>query len=61
MAITRAKSIKRRAWTKDDLRVLKSLAKQKNPAPVIARKLKRTVPSVRTKAVLLGMSLDSRR
>jgi len=36
------KSVKRRAWTKQDVRELKSLARQKTPAPKIACAFKRT-------------------
>ncbi len=54
------KSIKRREWTKEDVRELKGLAKQKTPAPKIARALKRTEGSIRQKALSLGVSLNSR-
>jgi hypothetical protein len=55
-----AKKIKRRAWTKSDVRELKSHAKQKTPAPKIARAMKRTLGATRQKAFQLGVSLDSR-
>jgi hypothetical protein len=55
-----AKKIKRRAWTKDNVRELKSLAKRKTPAAQIARSLKRTLGATRQKAFSLGVSLDSR-
>lgn len=55
-----AKVVKRRAWTKDDVRQLKTLAKQKTPAPKIARALKRTEGATRQKAFQLGVSMDSR-
>jgi hypothetical protein len=45
-----AKKSKRRAWTKDDVRTLKSLARQKAPAAKIARALKRTVGATRQRA-----------
>jgi hypothetical protein len=54
------KALKRRAWSKDDVRELKSLAKQKTPAPKIARALKRTVGAIRQKAFGMGLSLNSR-
>jgi hypothetical protein len=54
------KTIKRRAWTKDDVRELKSLARQKTPAPKIARALKRTIGAIRQKAFGMGLSLNSR-
>ena len=55
------KTVKRRGRTKDDVRELKSLARQKTPAPKIARKLKRTEGAIRQKALALGISLNSRR
>ncbi len=54
------KAQKRRAWSKDDVRELKTLAKQKTPAPKIARALKRTVGAIRQKAFGMGLSLNSR-
>jgi polysaccharide deacetylase 2 family uncharacterized protein YibQ len=54
------KSVKRRKWTKEQVRELKSLARQKTPAPKIAHTLKRTVGALRQKALSLGISLDSR-
>lgn len=54
------KPIKRRPWTKDHVRELKILARKKTPAPKIARILKRTVGSLRQKALSLGVSLNSR-
>jgi hypothetical protein len=55
-----AKRSKRREWTRDDVRELKTLARQKTPAAKIAKSLKRTVGATRQKASSLGMSLDSR-
>jgi hypothetical protein len=49
-----------RAWTKDDMRVLKTGAKARVGAPKIARTLKRTVGAVRQKALSLGLSLETR-
>ena len=54
------KTSQRREWTRDDVRELKSLAKQKTPATKIARSLKRTEGATRQKAFSLGVSLDSR-
>jgi NADH:ubiquinone oxidoreductase subunit len=54
------KTSKRRQWTKDDIRELKSSARQKTPARKIARSLKRTEGATRQKAFSLGISLDSR-
>jgi len=55
-----AKKIKRRAWNKDDVREFKKLARQKVPAPKLARNFKRTVGAIRQKALSLGISLNSR-
>ena len=55
-----AKKMKRREWTTDDVRELKALARQRKPAPKIAKSLKRTVGATRQKAFSLGVSLDSR-
>ncbi len=55
-----AKRAKRREWTKQDVRELKTLARQKTPAAKIAKSLKRTVGATRQKAFSLGVSLDSR-
>ena len=38
-----AKNAKRREWTKDDVRELKTLARQKMPVAKIAKSLKRTL------------------
>ena len=48
------------AWTKTDVRELKTLARVKTPARKIARALKRTEGATRQKAFSLGVSLDSR-
>jgi hypothetical protein len=54
------KKSKRREWTAQDVRELKSLARQKTPAAQIARKLKRTEGATRQKALTLNVSLNSR-
>jgi hypothetical protein len=54
------KTLKLRAWTKDDVRMLKSLAREKTKTTVIARKLKRTVGATYQQAHKLGVSLGSR-
>jgi hypothetical protein len=53
-------SKKRRAWTTDHVRELKSLARKKTPAGKIAKSLKRTEGATRQKAFSLRLSLDSR-
>jgi len=54
------KSKKRRAWTSNEVRELKTLARKKTPAPKIDKKLKRTEGATRQKAFSMGLSLDSR-
>jgi hypothetical protein len=54
------KATKRRAWTAEHLRELKTLARKKTPARRIAKALKRTEGATRQKAFSLGLSLDSR-
>jgi hypothetical protein len=51
---------KRREWTKDDVRELKTLARQKTPAAKIAKSLKRILTATCQKASSLGVSLDTR-
>jgi hypothetical protein len=51
---------KRRAWTSEQVRTLKTLARKKTPAGKIARALKRTEGATRQKAFSLGLSLESR-
>ena len=55
-----AKRTKRREWTKDDVRELKTLARQKMPVAKIAKSLKRTLRATQQKAYSIGVSLDSR-
>jgi hypothetical protein len=55
-----AKKSKRRAWTTEHIRTLKTLAKKKSPAGRIAKTLKRTEGATRQKAFSMGLSLDSR-
>ncbi len=51
---------RRRAWTSEHVRTLKTLAKKKTPAGKIARALKRTEGATRQKAFSLGVSLETR-
>jgi hypothetical protein len=55
-----AKKSKRRAWTSEQVRMLKALAKKKRRAASIARTLKRTEGATRQKAFSIGLSLDTR-
>jgi hypothetical protein len=55
-----AKKSKRRAWTTENIRILKSLAKRKTRAARIAKTLNRSEGATRQKAFSLGLSLNSR-
>jgi hypothetical protein len=55
-AVRAKKAPIRRPWTKDDLRVLKSMAR-KEPLGKIAKSLKRTEGATRHKATMVGVSL----
>ena len=55
-----AKKSTRREWTKEDVRELKTLARQKTPVAKIAKSLKRTPGATQQKAFSLGVSLDTR-
>jgi hypothetical protein len=46
----------RRVWSKDDIKVLKGMAR-KEPLSKIAKSLKRTEGATRHKATLMGISL----
>jgi len=50
----------RRPWTKDDVKLLKGMAR-KEPASKIAKTLKRTEGATRQKATALGVSLNTAR
>ena len=54
------KASKRREWTTQDVKELKTLARQKTPAGKIAKSLKRSLGATRQKAFSIGLSLDSR-
>ena len=53
--------MKRRPWTKEDVRALKTLAREKTKTASIARKLKRGVDATRQKASVLGVTLGGGR
>jgi hypothetical protein len=52
---------KLRPWTKEDVRSLKRLAREKVKTSVIARKLKRSYPATRQKASVLGVALGGKK
>ena len=56
-----AKKTKLRPWTKEDVRILKTLAREKTKTTVIARKLKRSVGATHQKAMRLGVKLGGGR
>jgi hypothetical protein len=55
-----AKKVALRRWTKEDVRVLKALAREKRKTSVIGRTLKRSVGATHQKAMRLGVTLGVR-
>ena len=55
------KTLKLRPWTKEDVRTLKTLAREKTKTTVIARKLKRSLGATHQKAMRLGVMLGGGR
>jgi hypothetical protein len=55
------KSKKLRPWAKEDVRILKTLAREKVKTSAIARKLKRSVGATYQKAMQLGVTFGARR
>ena len=55
------KTTKLRPWTKEDVRTLKMLAREKAKTTAIARKLKRSVGATYQKAIKLGVTLGGGR
>jgi hypothetical protein len=55
------KTVKRREWTKDDIRTLKTMAREKAETTAIARKLERSVGATYQQASKLGVSLGAPR
>jgi hypothetical protein len=56
-----AKKTKLRPWTKEDVRTLKTLAREKTKTTAIARKLRRTLGATNQKAMRLGVTLGGGR
>jgi hypothetical protein len=54
-------TVKRRDWTKEDVRILKMLIREKTKTTVIARRLKRSVGATYQQASKLGVSLGAPR
>jgi len=60
MAKAKTKIIIRRAWTKNDVRQMKTMAKAKSGVKKIAKALKRTPGATTVMAAKLGVSLSMR-
>jgi divalent metal cation (Fe/Co/Zn/Cd) transporter len=58
--MAKAKKLIRRAWTKDDVRRMKTMAKAKSGVTKIAKALKRTPGATGVMAAKLGVSLSMR-
>ena len=58
--MAKAKKVVRRAWTKDDVRTMKTMAKAKSGVAKIAKVLKRTPGATTVMAAKLGISLSVR-
>jgi hypothetical protein len=57
----KAKKVVRREYTKADVKELRAHSKAKTPIGKIAKQMKRTVGSLRQKAIRLDISLGHRR
>ncbi|KJC41044.1 hypothetical protein UP10_08295 [Bradyrhizobium sp. LTSPM299] len=55
------KRVKRREWTKNDIKDLKAHSKARTPVVKIAKTTKRTVGALRQKALQLGIGLGHQR
>jgi hypothetical protein len=58
--MAKKKKVVLRRWTKDDVRLLKSMARDKKGAKKIAKALKRTVGATTVMAAKRGVSLSTR-
>jgi hypothetical protein len=54
------KAVRRAPWTKEDVRMLKTLAREKKKTTVIARTLKRSLQATYQQASKLGVTLGTR-
>jgi hypothetical protein len=52
-----AKATTKRPWSKEDVRLLKTLVREKTKTSAVARKLERTEGATRQKASVLGVKL----
>ncbi|MES5485221.1 hypothetical protein QMZ05_20940 [Bradyrhizobium sp. INPA03-11B] len=55
------KRIKRREWTKEDIKELKAHSKSRTPVIKISKMTKRTIGALRQKALHLGIGLGHQR
>ena len=58
--MAKSRKVIRRAWSKDDVRTLKTMAKSRAGATKIAKALKRSFGATTVKAANLGVSLSMR-
>jgi hypothetical protein len=58
--MAKEKKVVRRAWTKDDVRTMKAMAKARSGVRKIAKALKRTPGATSVMAAKLGVSLSMR-
>jgi hypothetical protein len=57
--MAKKKPSRQRLWTKDEVRELRALAKQRLTTAIIARRLKRSLDSTKRKASVLGVPLGA--
>jgi hypothetical protein len=57
----RTRKLSRKLYTKEDIKALKAHSKARTPVAKIAKAMKRSVASLRNKAVTLGIGLGHRR
>ena len=57
--MAKKKPSRQRLWSKDEVRELRALAKQRLTAAIIARRLKRSLDSTKRKASVLGVPLGA--
>ncbi|WJR82085.1 hypothetical protein [Bradyrhizobium sp. NP1] len=61
MAQVRNTAVKRREYTRDDVKMLKAHSKARTPVVKVAKQMKRSVSALRAKAHLLGIGLGHQR
>jgi len=57
----KTKKVLRRAWTKADVKELKSHSKARTPIVKVSKQMKRTIGALRAKATQLGIGLGHQR